>query len=245
MLVVRKQFRPALNPFTMSFLDTVSAGFGAAFFLFIIFASLPIEKSSGMLGSEEYIQIELEWNSLDYNLELIVDPPGSSRTHQRLFLHNNAIIENPITGEIADLSGRESWQTAFINGASAYGQSTSTILKSENSSIDNKQHLSFRANGTCPEDWKFFVAVKSNKDYLSRPDFQPFTVVGRAFTSRVNSEDTQYKARVDLLEGSYLPQEYGSSRGAALIWYDGPDKVTSSEYIKIEENKRESMGYCG
>ena len=245
MLVVRKHFRPALNPFTMSFLDTVSAGFGAAFFLFIIFASMPIEKSSSMLGSEEYIQIELEWNSSDYNLELIVDPPNNSSGPLRLFLHNNKIIESHITGEVADLPGRKKWQKAFISGTSTYGQSTSEVIRTEDVNSGNKHRLSFRANGTCYGQWKFLVAVKSKRNYLLNQDSE-FRISGKAFTSAIDSVENKYTAVVDLGLGTYLPdkEKYGNSRGALLKWSGGPKGVTDAEYIELVENTLEPMEHC-
>ena len=247
MLVVRKRFRPALNPFTMSFLDTVSAGFGAAFFLFIIFASMPIEKSSGMLGSEEYIQIELWWSSSQYNLDLIVVPPGGS--HQRLYLDQKrsasggAIIEDPITGKVGDLPGREKWQKAYINGTSSYGQSNSEVVRSSAGFTSSSHRLSFRANGACWGDWQFFVAVKSNRNYLSHSSYTPINIYGRAFTSAVAGDDSVYKTELQL--DGYLPSGYGNSRGGRLMWVGGPDKsVAPSKLIRLEENESEPMEHC-
>jgi hypothetical protein len=231
----------------MSFLDTVSAGFGAAFFLFIIFASLPIEKSSGMLGSEEYIQIELWWSSSQYNLDLVVVPPGGS--HQRLYLDQRrsasggAIIEDPITGKVGDLPGREKWQVAYINGTSSYGQSNSEVVRSSAGLISNSQRLSFRANGACWGDWQFFIAVKSNRNYLSHSSYTPIIVYGRAFTSAVESDDSVYKTK--LILNDYLPSKYGNSRGGSLMWVGGPDKLLDpSELIRLKENGSEPMEYC-
>lgn len=247
MLVVRKRFRPALNPFTMSFLDTVSAGFGAAFFLFVIFASMPIERASGMLGSEEYIQVELWWSSSQYNLELIVIPPGGK--HQRLYLDRNrnasggAIIADPITGEVGDLPGSEKWQRAYINGTSSYGQSNSVVERSSTDITTSSHRLSFRANGACWGDWQFFVAVKSNRNYISHSGYTPITVYGRAFTSAVESYDSVYKTKLTL--NDYLPRKYGNGRGGSLMWVGGPENVVSpSELIRLEENESEPMEHC-
>ena len=51
-------------PLALSLLDIVSAGFGSAIFLFVVFASLPVAQPTPVgVGGSEYIDLYLEWGS--------------------------------------------------------------------------------------------------------------------------------------------------------------------------------------
>lgn len=61
----RRLTRAATAATALSFLDVVSAGFGAAVFLFVVFASFPIDAPPPMTGGGgRFIDVRIEWRKL-------------------------------------------------------------------------------------------------------------------------------------------------------------------------------------
>ena len=61
----RRLTRAATAATALSFLDVVSAGFGGAVFLFVVFASFPIEVPPPMVGGgKRFIDVRVEWQKL-------------------------------------------------------------------------------------------------------------------------------------------------------------------------------------
>lgn len=181
MIVKRYQENTLANPFAMSFLDTVSAGFGAAYFLFIIFASLPIVQSGGMLGSSQFIELEIAWKDPGVAIYPIVHFNGKA-----IAIHQNV----PSTGAILADGHEESypgvWQKAFSFGGSPYG--TQEILRGS-----NKKSRGLKVNilGPCTGDWKFELVMESLDPSYRDADS---TLISRYRGE--NFDGTSFKARL-------------------------------------------------
>lgn len=63
----------AEDTFGFSFVDLVSGGFGAAFFLFLVFATLPLDSGSAPGGGDRFIGIWLTWDAVDESYEPIIE----------------------------------------------------------------------------------------------------------------------------------------------------------------------------
>lgn len=53
---------------TLSYIDMVSGGFGAAFFLFLIFVSFPIETSSTPSNGSRFLDVWVSWEDPDVSV---------------------------------------------------------------------------------------------------------------------------------------------------------------------------------
>lgn len=69
------------DTFGFSFVDMVSGGFGAAFFLFLVFATLPLDSGSTPGGGDRFIGLWLTWEEDDETYEPILEyrPPMTYR----------------------------------------------------------------------------------------------------------------------------------------------------------------------
>jgi len=70
---------PGEDSFGFSFVDMVSGGFGAAFFMFLVFVNLPLDAGNPGGGGERFLQIWLTWTDMNESYEPIVEylPPNS------------------------------------------------------------------------------------------------------------------------------------------------------------------------
>lgn len=142
------------NAFTMSFLDIVCSGFGAAIFMYIIFASMPIQQAGGKKGSTDYIQLDVKWNQssgqTDRTLSIYVKPPNG----EFIQLHGQNRSIDPETGRIS-ISGKESqsgaWGVVYTTGLSSTSDGIDDML------IGTKKAASVRIIHPCPGEWKFAV----------------------------------------------------------------------------------------
>lgn len=207
MIVKRYQGNTLGNPFAMSFLDTVSAGFGAAFFLFIIFASLPIVQSSGMLGSSQFIELEITWADPGISIYPIVHYDGHVIQLNKNSPETGAVIADGRTETYPGI-----WQKAFSFGGSTYG--TQDIF---NTSAGNDRGLKINILGPCSGEWMFELAMESLD-----PSFVDSSGNLQSRYQTGNFEGTSFKARLrtnSQEEYLYTNSEVGN---LSRFGYDNP-----------------------
>lgn len=244
------QRRSQPNTFTMSFLDLVSAGFGAAFFLFLIFASLPITSSGGMLGSTEYIDVELSWQDNEQLLELIVYPPDG----KEIRLGQPHIQIEPLSGQVLLGSQQTAqlingWQAAFITGSSAYGD---TSLHASN----NNQHTSFlhfRVINPCPGNWRFALNVNNRRSaspYMRERNGRTEITINRmnAYTSADDiSANAIYQTAVNVIDPLKNLSEWmrgnASNVYTPIIWKT-PEQLVSENIVVKPSPNRIDISHC-
>lgn len=240
MRIRRHRSQELLSPFGMSFLDTVSAGFGAAIFLFLIFATIPIESASSRIGSEQFIHLLLEWDDPDAILELIVHTPEGSTI--RVFDSQVDEAANPFTGLVEKKSNE--WQGALIFGESHFGKNS---LVSE---VVRKRRISLRIIGPCPSDvegpnkkaWSFDVAIRSATSLKFRVD--EAVIPYRATLYTADSQADGGPLRVDdRLVGVSEWLRDDEQTGEPLLWSDA-DGNALSKYVEVKARPADPLAHC-
>ncbi|MFY8273213.1 hypothetical protein AAEU32_03680 [Pseudoalteromonas sp. SSDWG2] len=243
-----KARRSETNTFTMSFLDLVSAGFGAAFFLFLIFASLPITPSGGMAGSTEYIDVELQWSERDYLLELVVYPPQG----EPLRLGHPHIQIDPLSGQIY-LSEQHNTQlingfkAAYLTGSSAYGEQS---LQDQGS---HQEFVHLRVIDPCPGQWRFAINVNNRRGSAAYMHSKNGTakVPLNKLNAYTSTEDLALSAayistvkEIDLLQNlsAYLGGT-ALNTFSAITW-QSPDNTTTDTLTVKEPKEASSKSHC-
>lgn len=72
--------------FGLSFVDVVSGGFGAAFLLFLIFATLPLVETPSRGGGSHFVDVRVAWDNRFLYLNLIVEHRSPNGTQRQLDL---------------------------------------------------------------------------------------------------------------------------------------------------------------
>jgi|GEM_PF-1879702 len=88
---------------TLSYIDMISGGFGAAFFLFLIFVSFPIERASTPSNGSRFLDIWVSWEDPEVSIFLVVEfqpAPGGTTTPREYSLNSSAMTRNRATGEV-------------------------------------------------------------------------------------------------------------------------------------------------
>ena len=111
------QSRPA--GFGLSFVDMVSGGFGAAFFLFLIFASLPIEEQSqDGGGGSRFVEIWMTWPKGPKRAEVYLKHNDS----KEIRLTSGNFEEQPGTGRLVSKAQLDVfWESGTSSGFSWFG----------------------------------------------------------------------------------------------------------------------------
>lgn len=110
------------SPIGLSFIDLVSGGFGAAFFLFLIFVTLPITVVETGGGGDQYIDLRLEWESAT-RLEVVVGfTPEDGTVERYLRLSDRDVRVDPASGEVTTLDA-PFWQDLFVFGYAGRSES--------------------------------------------------------------------------------------------------------------------------
>ena len=108
----------------LSFVDVVSGGFGAAFFLFLIFATLPFEEEPTHSGGSHYVDIVVTWHPWLVYLNLIVEHSSASGTVRRLDLTDHRRFRIEHDGSVSARTDGEShrfWDQAMAAGVARRG----------------------------------------------------------------------------------------------------------------------------
>lgn len=235
MHIKRHRDKVLLSPFGLSFLDTVSAGFGAAIFLFLIFATLPIESASSLIGSEQFIHLQLEWDEPSAILELIVHTPEGETI--RVFDNQDAATANPFTGLVEKESTE--WQGALVFGESHFGENS--LVSTEN----GKRRISLRIIGPCPgkeEDpkktWSFDVALKAATSLEFRVDTAKIPYRATLYTA-----DSGPLLAQDTLLGESERLDDEEQTGEPLLWRDA-DGNEPSKFVPVSAQSADPLAHC-
>ena len=165
----RKKIRDRPPSLALSFVDTVSGGFGAAFFLFLIFASLPIEgeaRRSG--GGQRFLEIWMVWPDNVGVAELYL-----THDDERPIRFTSSLMqEDPATGRLKLYPLlRLFWDAGFASGFSWFGESrmTSAAMPAEGA-VPVKRAMRFRLANHCGGNLSIAASVfgrRSATDWLS------------------------------------------------------------------------------
>jgi len=117
---------PVEDSFGFSFVDMVSGGFGAAFFMFLVFVNLPLDAGNPGGGGERFLQIWLTWPDMTESYEPIVEylPPGNVKGQDpewRLYrLSSDKLTQTGRDGEMTyyNASSRQFWSRILGAGFS-------------------------------------------------------------------------------------------------------------------------------
>ena len=146
-----------MSPFALSFLDTVSAGFGAAFFLFVIFASLPVISSGGRQGSSQFVEFDIWWNNEDAVLEFALRPPGDASDW--IPLSGQEVSSSLRYGQLQWNERAEvpnAWREAYAFGQSEWG---AVSRRNDPPEAGESRRVRIRILGPCPGLWQMGVAL--------------------------------------------------------------------------------------
>ena len=112
-------------PIALSFLDIVSAGFGGAIFLLVIFATLPIaELQGGGGGGTRFIDLYLNWDTLNESgkqvealVELQIEHLDTGQVRRRIRLGKPGARIVPETDALVTADRQKApWKTALVMG---------------------------------------------------------------------------------------------------------------------------------
>jgi len=203
-----------------------------------------------MLGSSEYIDVELSWQDNEQLLELIVYPPDG----KEIRLGQPHIQIEPLSGQV--LLGNQQtaqringWQAAFINGSSAYGD---TSLHTNN----NNQHTSFlhfRVINPCPGNWRFALNVNNRRSaspYMRERNGNSEITINRmnAYTSADDiSANAIYKAAVSVMDPLKNLSEWmrgNASNVYTPITWNTPEQLVSENIVVKPSPNRIDISHC-
>ena len=126
------------DTFGFSFVDMVSGGFGAAFFLFLVFATLPLDVGAPGGGGERFIQIWLTWpggDNASVTFEPIVEYAASETTDWKSYRITGGQLRQ--TGHFVNMhygtGAKAFWANVFGAGFSDAGGTTLRMADKEGS----------------------------------------------------------------------------------------------------------------
>lgn len=151
---------------TLSYVDMISGGFGAAFFLFLIFVSFPIETSSTPSNGSRFLDVWVSWDDPEVSIFSVVEftpvPTGTRMPRALVYsLNSRSMNRDPSTGEVT-YSGRAA--PFWANFAEAgYGSGGDRGMQQSDTG-HAAQWLRF--SDPCPGTYKILVAGLSPRDRL-------------------------------------------------------------------------------
>lgn len=148
----------------LSFIDIVSGGFGAAFFLFLVFASLPLVESGSKGGGSSFLHVEIEWDEPLLQLGLIANFEPENRTRPDVTMDFRFQNQWPIdlaTGrlETALLGDRVFFSEGWVLGSSIHRE---RILSSDANGLTRTTLL--RLTNPCPGQYRFSLIAHGTTD---------------------------------------------------------------------------------
>lgn len=210
---------------TLSYIDMISGGFGAAFFLFLIFVSFPIETSSSPSNGSRFLDIWVTWDVPEVAIFTVVEftpeRRGLTAPAPRLYsLNSRAMRRNGRTGEVM-YSGRAApfWTYFAEAGYSSGGEHG--MRQSEGTQAG--QWLRF--SDPCPGTYRLLVAGQSPRDLLLDlllEDRRPEPVPGQV--------------RVIISDGGvpvFLPDADGAPASMLFTLGGAPQAVSLGQTIEI------------
>lgn len=149
--------RDETSVFGLSFIDLVSGGFGAAFFLFLLFVTLPITVQSSRGGGAEYIDIRLKWSG-NVRLEPIVGfTPKDGTLERYLRLSASGIKVNEQTGMVRHAK-TPFWEELVVFGYAGRGTARMRDLPYDPAvAVTDETVTLMRLTRPCPGTYRVFV----------------------------------------------------------------------------------------
>ena len=151
---------------TLSYIDMISGGFGAAFFLFLIFVSFPIETSSTPSNGSRFLDFWVSWDDPGVSVFSVVEftptPKGTTTPRARLYsLNSRAMSRNFGTGEVIYSGAEAPFWSHFAEAG--YGRGGDRGMRQ----VDAKRSAQWlRFSDPCPGEYRILVAGQSPRDRL-------------------------------------------------------------------------------
>lgn len=159
------------DAFGFSFVDMVSGGFGAAFFLFLVFATLPLDSGSPTGGGDRFVELWLTWNAPDETYEAIWEyqPPASGTgagTSWQRFRFSEGTLSVP--GEFGHVSALGSTQTPFWSRllAAGFSEALSPALRRFESGGVETMEAGLWMNFADPCPGRYRLRINRNAGFL-------------------------------------------------------------------------------
>lgn len=222
MSVRRRRRRPPETSLALSFIDTISGGFGAAFFMFLIFASLPLDTPTASGGATRFMEIWLTWTSADELAEITLDY-GGGRKIVRMSAEN---APDPLTGAIS-VSGAP-WKEAHSNGFSWFGDRGMAGTQTDGT---GQYGTRLRLADPCPGEWRVTLSLHSRREGESWfTENVPVEVAASAILFDGVKDVRRFSEVVEIVAGQRSPivwQEEGAEGTTPVIGIGRPYRSES------------------
>ncbi|PLK71886.1 hypothetical protein C0V73_07240 [Rhizobium sp. TH135] len=199
----RKRIRDRPPSLALSFVDTVSGGFGAAFFLFLIFASLPIEseaRKSG--GGQRFLEIWMFWPDNAGVAELYL----THNDNRPIRFTSSLLQEDPATGRLkTDSVVHPFWREGFASGFSWFGEAHMSAAAAPADGATEMRATRFRLGDHCPGNLRISATVfgrRSAADWLTGGPLPPVPVKIELIVSPGHGAKEIYEGEAQVTSGS-------------------------------------------
>lgn len=215
--------RPSESSLALSFIDTISGGFGAAFFLFLIFASMPFEDRAAAGGASRFMEIWLNWKSAGDLMEVTLEHESGVKIR----LTSKDFAVDPFTGALKPetKTSRILWRSAQVNGFSWFGE---TGMHN-----DAVAAMRLRLADPCPGNWWITATLHSRpagEAWLGGPLAVSYDASARVFDGVSRNSDYVVKDQT-ILPGATVVLDWSTADGA-------------STKIKVDAPPRQKLKYC-
>ena len=173
----------------LSFLDIICGGFGASLFLFIVFASLPIESTSGLSGSNQYVYISASWRDPNAVLDLRIKRPDGSTIRVNNPQYSLSTGSSRLLARAENIDGG-AWKALHIFGIDPAGKlNARNVTTEQDQGALASRTFSAQILGPCPGEWTLTF------DYVNRAGQRGwFTSINDTVTLDVRIHSSDYKA---------------------------------------------------
>lgn len=154
--------RPVLGPrIGLSFVDLVSGGFGAAFFLFLVFATLPMDLAGGRGGGSRFMELIVSWNDpeLLVGLQVTFQPAGVVSAPRMLEPRDRAMWRiDPRSGALNVRNGKKFFRDGWVAGVALPDQPP--LWSHDCSGAPCLRSTILRLTDPCPGTYNFQVLAQ-------------------------------------------------------------------------------------
>ncbi len=154
------------NTFGLSFIDLVSGGFGASFFLFLIFVMLPIDAGGQVSGGSNFLDVWLQWQEEDVELEVVIEYQAKDNGPKSLYrLTGRSFFKNGGTERWSYSSVKNSpfWSSFSAAGFSEFGEKR--LSRKSNTRSQNFGNW-MRFSNPCPGTYS--IKINAHTQELTR-----------------------------------------------------------------------------
>lgn len=201
----RRRQRPSESNLALSFIDTISGGFGAAFFLFLIFASMPFEDAAAAGGASRFMEVWLRWKSPADLMDITLEHDSGVKIR----LTSNDFAVDPFTGILEPGNRKTLWRTAQVNGFSWFGE---TGMANEASAATR-----LRLADPCPGKWRITATLHSHpagEAWLGQPVAVSYDASARVFDGVSHNSDYIVPPQ-DIQPGDTVTLNWETTAGAS------------------------------